>query len=120
MNRLVADTMLTYGISRRATVKALRDSIYPLTPSNSLLDQCENMTVASMMVSVGAGAAWSQMAEAEGRRYASPRLTEHVLAAFASNVVSLQTVADVIAEGDEEEAARQLSAAGWDLTRAAE
>ncbi|MFD8475170.1 ImmA/IrrE family metallo-endopeptidase [Streptomyces globisporus] len=120
VNRLVADTMLTYGISRRATVKALRDSIYPLTPSNSLLDQCENMTVASMMVSVGAGAAWSQMAEAEGRRYASPRLTEHVLAAFASNVVSLQTVADVIAEGDEEEAARQLSAAGWDLTRAAE
>ncbi|WP_030556748.1 MULTISPECIES: ImmA/IrrE family metallo-endopeptidase [Streptomyces] len=120
VNRLVADAMLTYGISRRATVKALRDSEYHLTPSSALLDQCENTTVASMMVSVGAGTAWSQMAEAEGRRYASPRLTEHVLAAFASNVVSLQTVADVIADGDEGEAVRQLSAAGWDLTAAAE
>ncbi|MFF4088829.1 ImmA/IrrE family metallo-endopeptidase [Streptomyces nigra] len=115
VNKIVVDIMLSYGISRQATLKALRESTYPLTPSDSLLDQCADLTVASMMVSVGAGAAWSQMAEAEGRRYASPRLTEHVLAAFASGVVSLPTVADVIANGDEAEAARQLRAAGWDL-----
>ncbi|MEU9575401.1 ImmA/IrrE family metallo-endopeptidase [Streptomyces massasporeus] len=115
VNQLVVDIMLSYGISRQATLKALRESTYPLAPSDSLLGRCEDLAVASMMVSVGAGAAWSQMAEAEGRRYASPRLTEHVLAAFASNVVSLPTVADVIADGDEGEAARQLSAAGWDL-----
>ncbi|MFJ4487079.1 ImmA/IrrE family metallo-endopeptidase [Streptomyces longwoodensis] len=115
VNKIVVDIMLSYGISRQATLKALRESAYPLAPSDSLLDQCADLTVASMMVSVGAGAAWSQMAEAEGRRYASPRLTEHVLAAFASGVVSLPTVADVIANGDETEAARQLRAAGWDL-----
>ncbi|MFF5044692.1 ImmA/IrrE family metallo-endopeptidase [Streptomyces nigra] len=115
VNKIVVDIMLSYGISRQATLKALRESTYPLTPSDALLDQCADLTVASMMVSVGAGAAWSQMAEAEGRRYASPRLTEQVLDAFASGVVSLPTVADVIANGDEAEAARQLRAAGWDL-----
>ncbi|MFJ7201120.1 MULTISPECIES: ImmA/IrrE family metallo-endopeptidase [unclassified Streptomyces] len=115
VNQLVVDIMLTYGISRQATLKALRESTYPLAPSDLLLGRCEDVTVASMMVSVGAGTAWSQMTEAEGRRYASPRLTEHVLAAFASNLVSLPTVADVIADGNEGEAARQLSVAGWDL-----
>ncbi|MFF3467487.1 ImmA/IrrE family metallo-endopeptidase [Streptomyces sp. NPDC002619] len=120
VNRLVASIMLTYGISRQATLKALRDSKDALAPSESLLGRCEDVAVRSMMASVGAGTAWSEMAEAEGRRYASPRLTEHVLAAFADNVVSLPMVADVIADGDEVEAARQLSAAGWDLPAAAE
>ncbi|MFJ8614121.1 ImmA/IrrE family metallo-endopeptidase [Streptomyces sp. NPDC093675] len=120
VNRLVADIMLTYGISRRATVKALQESKDPLAPSDSLLRQCEDVRVTSMMASVGASAAWAQMAAAEGRRYASPRLTEHVLAAFAGDLVSLPTVADVIADGDEVEAARQLSAAGWDLAAVAE
>lgn len=115
VNQLVVDIMLSYGISRQATLKALRESTYPLAPSDSLLGRCEELAVASMMASVGAGAAWSQMAEAEGRRYASPRLTEHVLAAFASGVVSLPTVADVIADGNAKEAARQLRAAGWDV-----
>jgi hypothetical protein len=119
VDRLVADIMLTYGISRQATLKALRESKDPLAPSESLLRRCESVAVRSMMAGVGAGAAWSEMAEAEGRRYASPRLTEHVLAAFADNVVSLPMVADVIADGDEAEAARQLSAAGWDLPSAA-
>ncbi|WP_328674193.1 ImmA/IrrE family metallo-endopeptidase [Streptomyces sp. NBC_00328] len=119
-DRLVVDIMLTYGISRQATLKALRDSKDPLAPPESLLHRCEGVAVRSMMASVGAGAAWSEMAEAEGCRYASPRLTEHVLAAFADNVVSLPMVADVIADGDEVEAARQLTAAGWDLPAAAE
>jgi hypothetical protein len=115
VNRLVSDIMLTYGISRQATLKALRESEDPLAPSESLLYRCESAPVRSMMASVGAGAAWSEMAEAEGHRYASPRLTESVLAAFAENVVSLPMVADVIADSDEAEAVRQLRAAGWDL-----
>ncbi|MFG2825641.1 ImmA/IrrE family metallo-endopeptidase [Kitasatospora sp. NPDC048365] len=119
-NRLVADLVLTYGISREATFKALRESKFTLAPPDSLLAQCAGMTVASMMASVGAGSAWSQMDEARGRRYASARLTDHVLAAFADGVVSLPTVADVIADGNTEEAAQQLTAAGWNLAGASD
>ncbi len=120
VDRLVSDIMLTYGISRQATLKALRESGDALAPPESLLRKCESASVWSMMAGMGAGAVWSEMAEAEGRRYASPRLTERVLAAFADDVVSLPMVADVIADGDEAEAVRQLRAAGWDLPSVAE
>lgn len=117
---LVADIVLTYGISRQATVKALRESSFHETPSASLLDDCENLSVAAMMATADCSDTWHRMEEGKGRRCASARLTDHVLSAFAGGLVSLATVADVIADGDRQEAARLLTAAGWDLATTAE
>ncbi|MFF1875172.1 ImmA/IrrE family metallo-endopeptidase [Kitasatospora herbaricolor] len=114
VQRLVSDIMLTYGISRQATLKALREA-RPSPVEGPLLEACEKSSVASMMALVGAGQAWSEMEEDRNRPCSSPRLTDQVLNAFADRVVNLGTVSDVITNGDREEAARLLREAGWDI-----
>ena len=109
---LVADIMLTYGISRDATVIALGDT--ELFASD-LLDACADVSVASIMEAAGRSEEWARMDQTWGQTYPSVRLTQCVLAGYGDGVLSLQTVADVIAGGDRDDAAVQLRNAGWDI-----
>ncbi|MFG3055518.1 ImmA/IrrE family metallo-endopeptidase [Kitasatospora sp. NPDC048239] len=114
VQRLMADIVITYGISRQAALKALKET-RAATVDRSLLEACEQIPVASMMAFAGSGPDWSELEQDRGRPFASPRLTDQVLDGFADGVVSLETVSNVIAGGNSEKAAQMLREAGWNL-----
>lgn len=110
--RLISDIMLTYGISRDATVIALSETG---RVASKLLTMCSDATVASIMESAGRADEWSEMEQDRGQTFISSRLAEGVLAGFGDGMFSLKTVANVIADGDPDKAAVQLRDAGWNI-----
>lgn len=113
MAHLVADIMLSYGISRDATLIALRDFVKPALDAD-LLDFCAKAPVADIMRISAKSQAWAEANETLGCSFPSERLTKQALDAYSDGVVSLGSVADVIAGGDKELAAEQLRDAGWE------
>ncbi|MER7939160.1 ImmA/IrrE family metallo-endopeptidase [Streptomyces sp. NPDC094458] len=110
---LVTDVMLTYGVSRDATVYALRETgIGSIDPN--LLDSCARASVADMMRISGRQQQWLEMVEVAGRALASERLTKQTLDAYGDGLTSFEAVADVIAGGNLDRAETLLRDAGWE------
>ncbi|MFF9600941.1 ImmA/IrrE family metallo-endopeptidase [Streptomyces sp. NPDC014684] len=110
---IVTTLMLTYGISRDATVIALRDDDVRVL-SAALLEEISASPVSEIMRVAGRLRDWQDMNQTRGVSFPSPRLTKQSLDAYGEGLISLQSVADVIADGDLEDAARQLREAGWE------
>ncbi|WP_234545279.1 ImmA/IrrE family metallo-endopeptidase [Streptomyces shenzhenensis] len=110
----VTNLMLTYGVSRDATMYALRETIGEFT-SPDIIEACGKARIADLMITSGNMEQWAEVKQNESRCFPSERLTQQSLNSFAAGLISLQAVADVIADGDQEHAAEQLHAAGWDL-----
>ncbi|GLP72063.1 hypothetical protein TUSST3_86810 [Streptomyces sp. TUS-ST3] len=112
---LVAEIVLTYGLSRDATMIALgevaEDGI-----DESLMRFCQTAPVSELMRITGNSAAWDELNSTQGESFPSERLSQQVLDAYAEQLVSLQAVADVIADGSVESARMQLGKAGWDMS----
>ncbi|MFF9034508.1 ImmA/IrrE family metallo-endopeptidase [Streptomyces sp. NPDC014892] len=110
----VADTILTYGVSRDATMIALAEVAQDAL-NDDLLDFCQETQVAEIMRLAGKSEIWNDLNRSRGFDFPSERLSQQVLDAFSEDLVSLQTVADVIAGGSVEDARLQLQEAGWDI-----
>ncbi|GAA1301739.1 ImmA/IrrE family metallo-endopeptidase [Streptomyces javensis] len=112
--KLVAEVILTYGISRDSAVIALADAGDQYLNS-ALLDFCRSTPVHEIMQISGDWEAWRELNESRGSLFPSDRLTQQVLGAYGDGLVSMQAVADVIADGDSALAAQQLREAGWEV-----
>ncbi|MFJ2850628.1 ImmA/IrrE family metallo-endopeptidase [Streptomyces rubiginosohelvolus] len=110
---LVTTLMLGYGISRDATVIALRDDDIRIL-RDPLIDEISRASVSEIMHAAGRLHDWKEMNQTRGLSFPSPRLTKQALDAYSEGLISLQSVADVIAEGDLGIAAQQLRQAGWE------
>ncbi|MBJ6645519.1 ImmA/IrrE family metallo-endopeptidase [Streptomyces sp. BSE7-9] len=110
---LVATLMFGYGISRDATVIALRDDGITIL-GESLLEEVSRASVSELMQVAGRSHDWNEMNQAKGLSFPSPRLTKQALDAYSEGLISLQSVANVIAEGDLGIAKQQLREAGWE------
>jgi Zn-dependent peptidase ImmA (M78 family) len=110
---LMAELMLSYGVSRDATVVALRESATPRVESQ-LIDACANMSVNALMARAGRASEWYESEGARNFKISSQRLSRQVLNAYAHGLISLQTVADVIADSDIFKAKTLLHDAGWE------
>ncbi|WP_328962368.1 ImmA/IrrE family metallo-endopeptidase [Streptomyces virginiae] len=110
--KLIADLVLTYGISRDSLLISLREARAPIT-EGPYFEYCKHATVSEIMQLSGNGELWDELNEARGSVIPSERLTRQVLDAYAAGLVSLQSVADVITDGDAEAARHELSGAGW-------
>ncbi|MFJ6247744.1 MULTISPECIES: ImmA/IrrE family metallo-endopeptidase [unclassified Streptomyces] len=111
---LVADLVLTYGVSRDATMIALQQ-VAEGDVEKSLIEFCQESTVGELMRISGNSSAWEELNSTLGEKFPSERLSEQVLDAYAGELVSLQAVADVISDGSITDARKQLSAAGWNI-----
>ncbi|GHE61267.1 hypothetical protein GCM10017771_84420 [Streptomyces capitiformicae] len=115
---LVADLVLTYGVSRDATMIALSE-IAEDDFESSLIEFCQEVQVGELMRISGNSTAWDELNSTRGHNFPSERLSQQVLDAYAEQLVSLQAVADVIADGSVQDARLQLSEAGWDINQPA-
>jgi Zn-dependent peptidase ImmA (M78 family) len=111
---LISDIVLTYGVSRDAAMIALVEAIEDGIDT-SLITFCQTTPVGDLMRISGNYPVWDELNATRGQRFPSERLTQQVLDAYAEQLVSLQTVADVITDGSIEEARLQLGKAGWDM-----
>ncbi|QYX79975.1 ImmA/IrrE family metallo-endopeptidase [Streptomyces akebiae] len=111
---LVADIILNYGVSRDATMIALGE-VAEDDIERSLVEFCQTAQVSELMRISGYSATWDELNSTRGESFPSERLSQQVLDAYAEQLVSLQAVADVIANGSVENARLQLSDAGWDM-----
>ncbi|WP_426501597.1 ImmA/IrrE family metallo-endopeptidase [Streptomyces sp. D54] len=110
--RLISDLMLTYGISRDSLLISLRELRAEITRS-PYFAYCEKATVSEIMRVSGNRELWDDLNAARGQSIPSNRLTQQVLNAYSSGLVSLQSVADVISNGDSDLARSELTDAGW-------
>jgi hypothetical protein len=110
---LVSTLMLSYGISRDATLIALRETGAAIM-RQSLFEELSHATVSEIMHTAGRLHDWTEMNQTRGLSFPSSRLTKQALDAFGEGLISLQSVADVIADGDIENAKEQLLQAGWE------
>ncbi|MFJ1972339.1 ImmA/IrrE family metallo-endopeptidase [Streptomyces sp. NPDC087903] len=112
---LVADTVLTYGVSRDATMIALSEVMQDAMEED-LFDYCQEIQVAEIMRIAGKLEVWNDLNRSRGLAFPSERLSQQVLDAFSEGLVSLQSVADVVADGSLDSARLQLQEAGWDIS----
>ncbi|MFF8402165.1 ImmA/IrrE family metallo-endopeptidase [Streptomyces sp. NPDC015684] len=117
MASFVTDLMLTFGVSRDATMYALHETLGEFA-NPEIIEACGKARIADLMLVSGNVEQWVEVKQNEGHCFPSERLTQQSLNSFAAGLVPLQAVADVIADGDQEYAAEQLRAAGWDLVDA--
>ncbi|SHH95755.1 ImmA/IrrE family metallo-endopeptidase [Streptomyces sp. 3214.6] len=117
MAALVTNLMLTYGVSRDATMYALNETLGEFA-NPEIIQACGMARIADLMLVSGNVEQWLEVKQNEGNCFPSERLTQQALNSFAAGLISLQAVADVIADGDQANAAEQLHAAGWDLVDA--
>lgn len=110
---LISSLMLNYGISRDATLIALRES-QDQRVTESALDSCSQVPVSTIMRESGRIHDWMEMNQTRGVSFPSARLTTQALDAYSKGLISLQSVADVISNGDTLHAANQLREAGWE------
>ncbi|MFJ3270343.1 ImmA/IrrE family metallo-endopeptidase [Streptomyces sp. NPDC086776] len=115
MAHLVAKLVLTYGISRDATIIALLDVIAEID-RNPHFEFCKNSSVSEIMRISGNLGQWEELNSSRGFHFPSERLTQQTLNAYNDELISLQSVADVIADGDISSAVQQLSSAGWQIS----
>lgn len=108
--RFVADLMLTYGVSRDVVLIAIEEQQLLAAP---LLEACRESTVSWIMSTAGRASEWQEYVQMRDQPIASARLTSSILDAYARELVGLQVVADVIAEGDIDRAKEELHEAGW-------
>jgi hypothetical protein len=111
---LVTDIILTYGVSRDATMIALGE-VAEDDIEASIIEFCQTVQVGELMRISGNSAAWDELNSTRGQSFPSERLSQQVLDAYAEQLVGLQAVADVIANGSIEDARLLLSEAGWDM-----
>ncbi|MYS12150.1 ImmA/IrrE family metallo-endopeptidase [Streptomyces sp. SID6041] len=111
---LVAGLVLTYGVSRDATMIALQQ-VAEGDIEETFMEFCRESAVGELMRISGNSAAWEELNSTRGEKFPSERLSEQVLDAYAGELVSLQAVADVISDGSVKDARRQLCAAGWNI-----
>ncbi|MEV4335477.1 ImmA/IrrE family metallo-endopeptidase [Streptomyces sp. NPDC049590] len=111
---LVAAIILTYGVSRDATMIALGE-VAEDDIAAPLMEFCQTTPVGELMRISGNSAVWEELNSTRGESFPSERLSQQVLDAYAEQLVSLQAVADVIADGSVEDARLQLREAGWDM-----
>lgn len=116
---LVADIILTYGVSRDATMIALSEVAEDEIDA-SLMTFCQTVQVGELMRISGNSDVWDELNSTRGQSFPSERLSQQVLDAYAEQLVSLQSVADVIADGSVEDARLQLSEAGWNMNSASD
>ncbi|GED86955.1 ImmA/IrrE family metallo-endopeptidase [Streptomyces sp. 6-11-2] len=116
---LVADIILTYGVSRDATMIALPEVAADEVDA-SLMTFCQTVQVGELMRISGNSDVWDELNSTRGQNFPSERLSQQVLDAYAEQLVSLQSVADVIADGSVEDARSQLSKAGWNINSASD
>lgn len=119
MAKLAGDLMLTYGISRDAMVIALCDAVDGIR-ENPYFYFCENSRVSEIMRISGNLEEWQELNSAQGVYFPSERLTQQTLDAYGDELISLRSVADVIADGDVTMAASQLRNAGWNIPSGAQ
>jgi Zn-dependent peptidase ImmA (M78 family) len=115
---LVSDIILTYGVSRDATIIALNEFAEDYI-EGPLIAFCQTTQVGELMRISGNLIAWNELNSTRGQNFPSERLSQQVLDAYAGQLVDLQAVADVIADGSVEDARSQLSEAGWDMSQRA-
>ncbi|MFF5334369.1 ImmA/IrrE family metallo-endopeptidase [Streptomyces sp. NPDC013181] len=107
-----ADVMLTYGVSRDSLAISLKEAGAEITGTPHFR-YCQTVAVREIMRLSGNTEPWEELDEVRGEVIPSERLTQQVLDAYGSGLVSLQSVADVIADADIEAARYQLCEAGW-------
>lgn len=112
--KLLADVILTYGVSREATLIAVSEFAEEELEER-LADFCRRVSVTETMRISGNSDAWDELNAARNLTFPSERLVQQVLDAYSEKLVSLQTVAEVIADGNLESAVSQLREAGWDV-----
>ncbi|MCX5013513.1 ImmA/IrrE family metallo-endopeptidase [Streptomyces sp. NBC_00555] len=112
---LLSEIVLTYGISRDAAVIALLDVVDGID-ENPYFELCRSSSVSEIMRTSGRSAQWDALNASQGLHFPSERLTQQALNAYSDGLVSLQSVANVIADGDVSAAAQQLQDAGWEVT----
>ncbi|MFP8905520.1 ImmA/IrrE family metallo-endopeptidase [Streptomyces atacamensis] len=111
---LLADIILTYGVSRDAAMISLNETAEGIL-EGALHDFCRNVQVSEIMRISGNLEAWEELNSSRGLGFPSGRLSQQVLDAYSENLVSLQSVADVIADGSLENTIIQLRQAGWEI-----
>jgi Zn-dependent peptidase ImmA (M78 family) len=111
--QLTADLMLHFGASRDATVNVLQD--LKLLPA-SLIKCCRDLSVRELMAKAGHSAEWDRLVRDQSAPAASEKLSRMTLEAFSRELVGINTVADVISDGDIERAREGLIRAGWDVS----
>ncbi|MEV5153617.1 ImmA/IrrE family metallo-endopeptidase [Streptomyces werraensis] len=111
---LVSDVILTHGVSRDATMIALGE-VAEGEINTSIIEFCRTAAVGELMRMSGNSAAWDELNATRWESFPSERLSQQVLDAYAEQLVSLQTVADVISDGSVEDARLQLREAGWNV-----
>ncbi|MFJ1923033.1 ImmA/IrrE family metallo-endopeptidase [Streptomyces albidoflavus] len=114
MALLVTNLMLTYGVSRDATMYALKETIEGVT-NNRAFAICREAKIADLMHISGNDQNWVEVKANQGNPFPSDRLTQQALNSYAAGLVPLRAVADVLTDGDESAAEEQLRSAGWDL-----
>ncbi|WP_328499751.1 ImmA/IrrE family metallo-endopeptidase [Streptomyces sp. NBC_00457] len=114
MASLVTNLMLTYGVSRDASMYALQETIKDISISPAFV-ACREARVSDLMRISGNEKNWFEVKGNQGNPFPSDRLTQQALNAYAAGLIPLRAVADVIADGDQAAAMDQLRSAGWDL-----
>lgn len=112
---LLADIILTFGVSRDAAIIAL-DEFAEEELRENFGEFWRGMRVSELMRISGNSAAWEELNSSRGLTFPSERLSQQVLDAYSANLVSLQSVADVITDGSLESARTLLLEAGWEIS----
>lgn len=112
---LLSDIILTYGVSRDAATIALSE-VVDGEFSGPLIKFCQKVQVGELMRISGNSKIWDELNSSRGCSFPSERLSQQALDAYSAQLVGLQAVADVIADGSIESARSQLREAGWDMS----
>ncbi|MFI9422373.1 ImmA/IrrE family metallo-endopeptidase [Streptomyces achromogenes] len=112
--KFLADVILTYGVSREAAIIALSEFAEDALHGD-ILQHCRMTPVSELMRRSGNIETWIELNRSRGLTFPSERLSQQVLDAYSEQLVSLQAVADVIADGSVDVATAQLREAGWEI-----
>ncbi|MFF4961251.1 ImmA/IrrE family metallo-endopeptidase [Streptomyces sp. NPDC001222] len=115
--KFLADVILTYGVSRDAAIIALSEFAEGALDEDTF-QHCRTIPVGELMRRSGNSKAWNELNSSRGLTFPSERLSQQVLDAYSEQLVSLQAVADVIADGSVDVASVQLREAGWEINTA--
>lgn len=112
IDKAVAQTMLHFGISRPAAVRALAESFNQ--PHEFLESSLPSGSVRALMTTCGYSNEWKAASAGQHDQGASPWLLELALAAYQDSYVSTQVVADILGRSDEIDAVEaELITQGW-------
>jgi hypothetical protein len=112
--KFLADVILTYGVSREAAIIALSEFAEGALDED-VFQHCRTIPVGELMRRSGNSNAWNELNSSRGLTFPSERLSQQVLDAYSEQLISLQAVADVIADGSVDVASIQLREAGWEV-----